>query len=355
MSKFAFRIFTPLCALFILLGACAQVTPAAAPAPTQPAAPAAASASTGAPTSLRLIILPFITYAPYWIAQDDGYFKEQGLDVELVNMTGQNDVLPAVLSGQADVTAGQVFAGMFNAIANGADLKVVAGKGYIDPKGCDYVALIGRKGAFASNNLTPAEFHNAKLSVGNGSWNHYYLEKMVEALKLGAIEGPVSTVGSPAILEAMGKGQVDLVVQNEPWLTRLLDAGNVKMEPSIAGLMPNSQSAVMFYGPKLMGENAEVGKRFMLAYLKAVQQYNEGKTDRNVEILAKYTKLDPALVKRMCWPTIKADGAVNLDSVLDFQKWAQSKGLVKTPVTAEQLYDPSFARYAAQQLGIASK
>lgn len=355
MLKFAVRIFAPICALLILLGACAQVTPIAAPAPTQPPSADATNVSTSAPTTLRVVNLPFLAFAPFWIAQDDGYFKKQGLDVEFVNMTTQPDTLPAMLSGQVDVSSGQLYAGIFNAIANGADLKLVADKGYIDPQGCDYLAVIGRKGAFPNNALTADALNSAKLNMVNGSWNHYYFEKMLAALNLKNPDKPPVTVTSAAVIEAMNKGQIDLAVQGEPWVTRLLGAGNVKLEPTIGKVMPSSQSAILLYGPKLLGENAEVGKRFMLAYLGAVRQYDEGKTDRNVEIVAKYTKLDSALLRKLCWPPIRGDGAVNMDSVLDFQKWAQSKNLVKTPVTAEQLYDPNFAQYATEQLGPASK
>ena len=153
----------------------------------------------------------------------------------------------------------------------------------------------------------------------------------------------------------MNAGQVDLTVQNEPWVTRLADAGHVRLTPGISKLMPNSESAVMLFGPKLLGANAEVGKRFMLAYLKAVRAYNEGKTEHNVAILSKYTKLPKELVQKMCWPALHPDGTINTESVLDFQNWAAGKGMIKTPATAAQLFDTSFAEYASQQLGPAKK
>lgn len=352
MKSFTPRLVLPIFALVSLaLAACAPVTPAAAPAQVTPAQSTAAPK----PTALKVVILPFISFAPYWIAQDDGYFQEQGLDVEFVDMTNQQDTLPAMLGGQVDVTSGQVYAAMFNAAAKDSPVKIVADKGYINPDSCENIALIGRKGAYDAGDVKAEQLKGTRLTIVAASWNEYFFEKQLKALNLTNTTASNTPLSSPAVLEAMNAGQVDLTVQNEPWVTRLTDAGHVRLTPGISKLMPNSESAVMLFGPRLMGENADVGKRFMLAYLKAVRAYNEGKSDHTVAILSKYTKLPAELLKKMCWPALHPDGVVNTESMLDFQNWAVGKGLIKTPATAAQLFDPSFATYASQQLGPAKK
>lgn len=44
-----------------------------------------------------------IFYAPQYVAIEKGYFKEEGLDVKLVNGSGADNVMTAVLSGEADI------------------------------------------------------------------------------------------------------------------------------------------------------------------------------------------------------------------------------------------------------------
>lgn len=88
----------------------------------------------------------------------------------------------------------------------------------------------------------------------------------------------------------------------------------------------------------------------MVAYLKAVRQYNQGKTERNLEILAEFTGLDRELLKRTCWLPIRNDGRINVESVLDFQDWAAGKGFLDSKVTEEKFWDPSFVQYANQVL-----
>lgn len=44
-----------------------------------------------------------IFYAPQYVAMTQGFFKEEGLDIELSNGAGADKVMTAVLSGQADI------------------------------------------------------------------------------------------------------------------------------------------------------------------------------------------------------------------------------------------------------------
>jgi NitT/TauT family transport system substrate-binding protein len=332
--------------LSILLG---LLLTACVPAPL--AAPTPAASPTPVRTLIHVVNLPFIAFAPFYIGIEEGLFAEQGIDVDLVNMSTQPDTLPALVAGQVDVVSGQVSASMFNFVARGGDAKLVADKGYIDPNGCDNIALVARKSLALPSTGTADALRGKKIHVVPGSWNDYLADKVLQPLGLTTGDMDIITLPSSASdLPAMDSGQLDLAVDNEPFLTQVTAAGHVSIlqPPHVA--MPGSESAVMIYGPKLMGANAEIGNRFMMAYLKGVREYNQGKTDRNVDILAQYTKLDPAILRQMCWPALRDDGALNVDSVLDFQTWAVQKGLVQVAVSKDQLVDTSFATTANQRL-----
>jgi len=44
-----------------------------------------------------------VFYAPQYVAINNGYFKEQGIDIELTNGQGADKVMTAVISGQSDI------------------------------------------------------------------------------------------------------------------------------------------------------------------------------------------------------------------------------------------------------------
>jgi NitT/TauT family transport system substrate-binding protein len=84
--------------------------PPAASAPGGGASPAAPGASTGAPPALEPAHVAYTTIAavqaPFWIAQEAGYFREQGLDVPSMERIEPGATLLAALhNGDVDVVA----------------------------------------------------------------------------------------------------------------------------------------------------------------------------------------------------------------------------------------------------------
>ena len=73
--------------------------------------------SAGDLDKVKVLILPYISSAPYFIGIEEGYFEEQGIEVEVVNLVSTEEVMPALASGQVDVASGLLSAGMLNAIA----------------------------------------------------------------------------------------------------------------------------------------------------------------------------------------------------------------------------------------------
>ena len=60
--------------------------------------------STSGLTKVRLIEdAHSIFYAPMYVALEEGYFKEEGLDVELKNGNGADKVMTAMIAGEADI------------------------------------------------------------------------------------------------------------------------------------------------------------------------------------------------------------------------------------------------------------
>ena len=143
---------------------------------------------------------------------------------------------------------------------------------------------------------------------------------------------------------------MDVIVTPEFNLTKLLMNGNAvvlsKAEDDIGPL----QASVLAFGPRLLQEDPELGSRFMAAYLKGVQKYNEGKTERNLEIITKHTGIDRELLTEACWTPFHNDGYINVQSLVDFQIWAVEKGFLDQLAMGDEFWDPSFVKYANEVL-----
>jgi len=311
------------------------------------------------PMKLKVLLLPFLSSAPLFIASEEGYFTEQGLQIDFVRMANTATAIPSLAQGDLDIVGGNLRVSLLNAILRDGRIKFVADKGHLGSEGCSYYQVIaGRMSAKPGDPLTATKLKGRRISIGAGlpTTAGYFAEKFTNTagLTLSDVE-IVEHLPHPAELEALEKGSIDFIIDGEPKVTRIIQGGQGVIWKSIQELLPDFQYDVISYGPSILQKNPEAGKRFMVAYLKAVRQINRGKTDRNLEILAKYTGLDRDLIRKACWPQFRSDGRINVKSVLDFQSWAVKKGLLDTPTTEKQFWDPIFVEYANKVLGASTK
>jgi NitT/TauT family transport system substrate-binding protein len=150
--------------------------------------------------------------------------------------------------------------------------------------------------------------------------------------------------------EALGNNALEVVFSAEPWLTRNLQGGNAVLWMAPKDLIPDFEYGVLLFGPSLLKDDPEAGKRFMTAYLEGIKQYDEGKTSRNLEIIAKFTGIEPDILEAACWPSFRQDGSITIQSVMNFQEWAVKMGYLDVSATAEQLWEPMFIEAASQAL-----
>ena len=75
---------------------------------------------------LKVVTVPFLGFAPFFIAQEEGFFLEQGLDVEFIEMFRTADSIPALLQGDLDMIGTVIDVGTLNAISQGSTLRVVS-------------------------------------------------------------------------------------------------------------------------------------------------------------------------------------------------------------------------------------
>jgi len=309
--------------------------------------------------ALKVGILPYISYAPFFIAKEEGCFAEQGLQVELVRPGNVSEAIVALVQGDLDVAGGTVNCGYLNAMARGAKIRYVADKSYISPTSCTYAAFIARRVLVEAGELdSPAQLSGRRIAIPDSiraSVLGYYIEAMLKTTDLTLDDIEIVNLPSPAQMEALEEGTVDLILTGEPWVSRILNAGHALLWMPVQQVVPDYQHATILYGHTLLEENPDAGRRFMVAYLKAVRQYNQGKTERNLEILAKHTGLERELLDQLCLPPMRNDGRINVDSVLDFQEWAVEKGYLDSAVTEDQFWDPSFVEYANEVLGASSQ
>jgi NitT/TauT family transport system substrate-binding protein len=254
--------------------------------------------------------------------------------------------------GELDVLVGSVSLGFFNAVTRGAKIKMVADKGYISSTGCAFNTLLIRKELVESGGIKDlSQLRNRKLALQmRGNFGEYHLEAMLKSAGLTLNDVEVVYAPGAANFEAMKSGKIDVWYAVEPWVSKVVEAEVGEIWSPSREMLSEFPVGAIFYGPNLLEKDPEAGRGFMIAYLKAVQKYNQGKTDRNLEIVDKYLDMGREPLKQACWVPIHEDGKINVQSVLDFQTWGLEKKLLDAAVKTEQFWDTTFVDHASKSL-----
>jgi NitT/TauT family transport system substrate-binding protein len=352
-----------------LVTACAPPAPQASAVP--PAAspvPAAAARAERAPEAappplaqtVHLGVLNAASDAGFFIAQDLGYFREQGLELDMPPFDSAARMVAPLGAGQLEIGGGAHSAGLFNAVARGVDLRLVADKGS-SPPGYGFQGLAFRRDLAESGELrAPADLRARRVALpARGITTEVALAGWLRQGGLSLSDVEVVELGFPDHVTAMGSGAVDASVTIEPFLTRILGQQLGTLYQRTDELLPGYQIAEVIYSGAFIREQPDAARRFLIAYLKAVRYYNDAfsrndaaKRQEAVSILTRNTTVkDAALYDRMVMPGLAADGRMNLASLAEDQEFWLATGLQQARVSMDDVVDHSFADAAAQVLG----
>src|SRR5437870_367920 len=118
----------------LLFAACATPAP---PGPAQPSKPAAAAAgppasdvgaapaAPTAPAHLRMGYQRLAVDVGVYVADARGYLQQEGIDLELINFGSGSEMMPALATGQLDISGAAANPATLNAIARGVPLKAM--------------------------------------------------------------------------------------------------------------------------------------------------------------------------------------------------------------------------------------
>jgi NitT/TauT family transport system substrate-binding protein len=292
--------------------------------------------------TLKVRSTAYPAMAPLYIAQVDGFFAQEGLEIQQVQMSAGGTVVPALIRGDIDVLPMEVTPAIFNAIARGGRLRVVGSQIQYN-SACTGSAMVTTQATADSGILgDPARLRGRKFSIGTNLLVQYVLDEMLKPLGLTSDDLEPVEVPESARAEALRTGRLDIALLGEPQLSRTLSQPGYAMWKNTAEVHPRFQFAVILFGPSLLDGHPGVGERFFRAYLRGVQQFLQGKTPHNLDVLEALTHLDRETLMRMCWTSVNADARVNMDSMMAFQRWLLARKDVDRALQPSEILDTRF-------------
>jgi NitT/TauT family transport system substrate-binding protein len=305
----------------------------------------------------RVGILKLTSSAPIFVGVEKGFFKEFGVEPELVYFQAAAPIATALAAGQLDVAATGLTAATYNIVLGGEKLWIVADKGREWP---DHrlTAIVVHKDLHEAGLRTVAALKGKRIAVTQlGSTFHYQLGNILE--KDGMSLKDVTIVplqAMPAALEALKGKQVDAVVLPQPFPGRAEADGFGRILAWAGDLFP-WQIATVFYSKKFAADRTRAVS-FMKGYVKSSRHYYDavltGKGgaayDEVVAITARYTGAPPAVIT-LGFPYQDRSGRLWVEDIGRQMAWWQRHGFIKSTIPLKDIVDTSFLEAAVKAIG----
>jgi len=280
------------------------------------------SRSQSAADHVTAVVVPYLTLMPFYIAAEEGYFAEQNLDVEFVRLGRDTELMTALARGQVDVAGGMLTANELSLIEKGVSIRMVASLGDLSPDACSYAAFIVRREHLESGALQNRErIRGLRFDTNLFLPFGYFIDEFLRPFELTTADLDIVDLPSPAALAAIADGAIDVTIDSEPFISQHLDSEETAIWVAAEQIAPGYVFAALRYGPTILNERPEVGERFAVAMLKAIRQYNLGKTARNLDIVERASGLSRERVATSCWPVTADDGRIDAAIFRGYQEW----------------------------------
>jgi NitT/TauT family transport system substrate-binding protein len=307
---------------------------------------------------VKVGVLKLTSSAPIFLGVERGTFREFGIEPELVFFQAAQPIAVAIAAGEIDVGATGLTAGLFNVVAGGEKVWVVADKGREWPGYPLTALLVQKEGPIR----TVRDLKGKKVGLTQlGSTFHYMLGNLLEqeGVSLADVEpAPLRTLG--AMAEALEAKRVDAILIPQPFAGAAVEKGFGRILFWVGDKLPY-QVAALFYS-KAFAQDRERAVAFMKGYVKAARLYfdaalapKDGKPptgpayEEAVAVTARYTGATPDVV-RVGFPYQDRDGRLDVADIGRQLAWYHKAGMVTAPLQPRDLLDGSFLEEALRAL-----
>lgn len=296
-------------------------------------------------------------YLPLSVAERQGYFKDEGLDVEIPDFAGGAKALQAMMGGSADMVSG-AYEHTINMQAKGQSIKAVVAQATNNG-----ITLLLPKEK-AATYKSGKDLKGMKIGVtAPGSSTAMFVMNVLA--KGGAKPDEVSYVGVGAgggAVAAMQKGEIDAISNLDPVITQLESSGkylaiaDTRTEAGMKELLGGAYIASVIYAQDdFIKKNPNTTQAVVNAMVRALRWLDKATPEQVVALMPKeFIGSDTTLYRTALQKNFRGyskdgqlsmDGAKNVYGVL--RQFEESVIKVGDKIRLDATLDNSFAQKAA--------
>jgi len=299
----------------------------------------------------------------YFVAHKRGYFRQEGLDVKFHNFASAAQMVAPLAGGDLQVGAGGPSAGLYNAIARGIDIRIVADKSKNQTNRGSQQLLV-RKELYESGKVRKiADLKGLRVAnAAPGSSGATVLFKFLQSAGLGPKDVNEVFMSVPQMVQGLQSGAIDAALPFDPATTLAVRKGFAVSLGHDYDVYPVHQIAVTLYSGRFMKENPKAARGFLKAFIRGVRDHNDAldskgmlageKGDAIANILAEYGSFkSPDIYKSFVIAYCDPDGRLHMESLKEDIEIFQKLGQLKTNVDLAKVVDTSILEDVLKELG----
>ncbi len=309
---------------------------------------------------VKVGVLKLTSSAPIFVGVEKGFFKEFGVEPELVFFQAAAPIATALAAGQIEVGATGLTAALYNIVLQGEKLWIVADKGREWP-GYPLVGIVVQKELWDKGEVRSLkDLKGKRIGLTTlGSTFHFHLGNILEkeGLQLADVK-VIPLQAMPSTVEALKGRQVDAIMVPQPFPGTTEAQGFGKILAWAGDLYP-WQIATVFYGKGFVADR-EKAVDFMKGYVKASRYYHDAvlvqkdgqivpgrNYDEVVRITARHTGAKPEIIK-IGFPYQDRNGRLLVPDIEKQMKWWVEHGFMKSVIPLNEIVDTSFIEASIQ-------
>ncbi|MFJ4156741.1 ABC transporter substrate-binding protein [Pseudomonas sp. NPDC089752] len=280
-------------------------------------------------------------HLPLAVAVEKGYFKDEGLEVEIVDFAGGGKAVQALVADGVDVVAG-AFEHTLRTQARGLSMQA-----FVVASAAPQIAMVVSQDALPGYQSL-AQLRGKTIAISApGSGTH-----MVATLLLnqaGVRSEDVSFIGlgtGPAAIDALVSGKVQALVNTEPLISLLEQRAGMRVvadtrtaagtEHVFGGPIPAN---VLFAKTAYIEQNPQTVQQLTNAMLNALDWLREASAEEVSATVPKRWQLDNQALYKQAFsniqPSLSSDGRFNATAVENIQKALSSFDKAFSETTAD--------------------
>jgi len=280
------------------------------------------------PVSITVGTLAAGDYAPLYLAEQEGYFDDEGLDVTIETIAGGAVGVTQVVSGELDFTAG-TWTNILLAVSQGLELQVVREGSSAGKEGVNALIALDGSGIESAEDL-----RGETVSVNTlGSATELQIRDCLASEGLEPGDYDLVEVPFPDTPAAVSQGRVAAGFVPEPFITIGSSQGlSPILYPAVCNEDQSNSTVVNWSTSRQFAEqNPQVVEAFVRAMDKATELAIDDPSSVS-SILPTFTTLTPELAEAIVQPNFNREGTPDVENAEFIMGLMVDYGLLDEPL-----------------------